>query len=107
VRNRVAHSDVQPLRALLARAAVLIILPTTLLAAAATAASAAPLAAAEADARIPFGIAGPVGIVAVAIGLLGVVAGLVRHRRRRAHLARAIPQPTAVTPEPVAPSHIS
>jgi hypothetical protein len=99
VRNRVAHSDVQPLRALLARAAVLIIVPTTLLAAAATTAAAAP----DADARISFGIAGPVGIIAVAIGLLGVVAGLLRHRRRRAHLA----QPAAVTPEPATPTHVS
>lgn len=31
---------------------------------------------------VPFGVLGPVGIVAIVLGLLGMVAGIVRQRRR-------------------------
>jgi hypothetical protein len=60
-------------------------------------------AASDANARISFGIAGPVGIVAVAIGLGGLVIGLLRRHHRR---TRPLPQPPAATPEPVAPSRV-
>ncbi len=107
MRNRVAHDGVQLLRGLLARTAVLTILPATLLAAAATAAAANPQAGSEADAHISFGIAGPVGIAAVAVGLLGVIAGLVRRRRSHLDRARALTQAPAVTPDPVTPSRVA
>jgi cytochrome bd-type quinol oxidase subunit 2 len=107
VRNRVAHNGVQPLRALLARTAALTFLPAVLLVGAATVASADPQASSEADARISFAIAGPVGIAAIAIGILGVVAGLLRRHRRQAASLRAVAQPPTVTPEPASTSQVA
>lgn len=40
-----------------------------------------PLAQVQAD-TVAFGLLGPVGVVAIVIGLVGMVAGTVRHRRR-------------------------
>lgn len=42
---------------------------------------------------VPFGLLGPVGIVAIALGLVGMIAGSVRHHRRN----RAAESEPAVT----------
>jgi hypothetical protein len=101
VRNRVAHNDVHRVRSLAAaRAAVLALVPTTFALLAATVAAADTPATAE---RWSEGLAGPVGIVAVALGIGGLLIGLVRRRRTvaaRTALAETRPM-SAVGPEPV------
>lgn len=107
MRNPVAHSVVQNVpapRAIVARVVTLTVLPAILLIATAYSAAAAPLAATEADARLS-GVAGPVGIIAVILGLGGLIAGLLRRRRTAA--IRALAQPPAVTPEPARTSSVS
>ncbi len=46
-----------------------------------------------------FGLLGPVGLVAVIVGVLGMAAGVVRQRRKNRLAAVAEPEPTAVPVE--------
>lgn len=71
-------------RALLRMSSMLAVLPMLLLVAApAEAVSAQGTRLAEVRAETtPFGLLGPVGLVAVALGLAGMVAGTVRHLKR-------------------------
>jgi hypothetical protein len=69
------------------RAATLILLPMTLVLVAAESAGADPSGVAE---RGSFGVAGPVGIIAVALGVGGLVIGLLRRRRTVAARAALI-----------------
>lgn len=59
------------------------VLPVALLVAPsdALAAQAEPAARAQAD-TMPFGLFGPVGLIAIALGIVGMVAGAVRQRRK-------------------------
>lgn len=99
MRNRVAHNDVHRVRSLAARAVVLALVPATFALIAATAAAAETPATAE---RWSEGLAGPVGIVAVALGIGGLIIGLLRRRRTvAARIAVAETRPmSAVRPEP-------
>ena len=66
--------------------------------ASATTRQSVPLAQVQTD-TVPFGLLGPVGVVAIVIGLVGMVAGTVRHRRR----SRAAAEPEAASElDPVA-----
>jgi hypothetical protein len=67
-------------------AATLLVVPATMLLLSAQGANAAETT--DVEARVPFSIAGPVGLAAVALGLGGFVLGLVRLRRRT--LARPV-----------------
>lgn len=101
MRNDVAHSAVHGVRALAVRAAaVFVFLPAALVVISAQVAAADPTTADGITAeRFSFGVAGPVGIVAVAFGLGGLVLGLLRRRRTTA--ARAAAALRTPTPEPV------
>lgn len=84
------------------RAAVLALLPAGLLAlgagvASAQAATGTVAHASESDA-VTFGLWGPVGLAAVALGVVGMTAGVVRQRRNvRAKAGQAQPQGGCVT----------
>jgi hypothetical protein len=96
VRNRVAHDGVQLKRAVAARTAVLTLLPVMLgVITAGTASADTGLAGNE----FSFGA---VGIVAVVIGVGGLVLGLFRRRRIAARPVEVKPQPA---PEP-SPSRV-
>lgn len=87
MRNRVAG-----VRGLVRMCVVLVLVPAVLVVAGQTAsASAADDVAAS---SMPFPV-GPVGIAVVALGFGGLVAGLVRHRRR------VVAPPAVAKPEPV------
>jgi hypothetical protein len=97
VRNRVADDGAQVTQGLVARAVpvtvVLTVLPAALFVVGAQAASADT---GVADGRFTFGVGGSVGIVAVILGVGGLVAGLLRRRRLSAARAAdllAVPQP--------------
>ena len=100
MRNRVAHNDVHRGRSRAgARAIVLALAPTAFALLAATVAAADTPVTAE---RWSEGLGGLVGIVAVALGIGGLVIGLVRRRRTvaaRTALAETRPM-SAVRPEP-------
>ncbi|OOC06258.1 hypothetical protein [Amycolatopsis azurea] len=76
-----------------ARATAVIAIPVALLVA-----GAVPASAAEATSRseMAFGLLGPVGLIAVALGIVGMAFGVFRQRRK----ARA----AAATPAPAAPA---
>ncbi|MFF5991504.1 hypothetical protein [Prauserella flavalba] len=76
----------RPAARVLAYAAVLTGVPASLLVAGAGSASAAQ---AEPNA-MTFGLLGPVGLVAVVLGILGMTAGVVR-QRRKARAAAVVP----------------
>lgn len=81
MRNRVARSDVRGQRTRLrrlVRTCVVLAMVPAFLAALAGVATAAPVAADS----MPSGMGGPFSIAAVVIGLGGLIAGLLRHRRR-------------------------
>jgi len=108
VRNRVAHDDARVTRALVARTvrvtAVLTVLPAVLFVVGAQVASAEN---GVAEARFSFGVGGTVGIVAVLLGLGGLVVGLLRRRKLSATRAAALiaanrPQPTPARTETAA-----
>jgi hypothetical protein len=103
VRNRVAHDDARTTRAVVLRG----VRVTALLAAASLAllVASAQVAAADsavADERFSTGLGGLVGIFAVALGLGGLVAGLLR--RRKISAARAATLVAAPQPQPE-PAH--
>jgi hypothetical protein len=83
------------------RAAVVVALvPAALLLAAAGSASADVITTAQADGNAEsFGVLGPVGLVAVALGIVGMTLGVLRQRRktRVAEAAPAVPE----VPDPV------
>jgi hypothetical protein len=84
---------------------VLVVLPVALVVISAQVATADPTAADGVSAeRFSFGVAGPVGIVAVALGLGGLVLGLLRHRRNAAARAAAALLEARRTPTPE-PAH--
>ena len=96
MRNRVAHGvaqHVQRMRAIMARVAVLIAVPAILVGVTAHTAYADPAVAVE---QLSSSAAGPVGIVAVLIGVGGLVAGLLRRRRITTR-----PPATVAEPQPV------
>ncbi len=97
MRNRVAHDGVQLTRAVAARVAVLTVLPAVLGIITAGSASADT---GQAGGQFVFGT---VGIVAVALGVGGLVIGLFRRRKIAARLAQVKPQPA---PEP-SPTRVS
>lgn len=76
-----------------ARAAAVIAIPVALLIAGAVPASAADTTSRS---EMAFGLLGPVGLIAVALGVVGMAFGVFRQRRK----ARA----AAVAPAPVAPA---
>lgn len=102
MRNRVARSDVRGQRTRLrrlVRTSVVLALVPAFLAALAGMATAAPVAAESA----PSGMGGPFSIAAVVIGLGGLIAGLLRHRRRAIASVPPVAPPTpapAPLPEP-------
>jgi hypothetical protein len=80
VRNRVAHDRVHGIPARVARTtATLAILTTALLVAAMGTAAAEPTGVVEE--RVSTGLAGPVGLLAVLLGVGGLLIGLLRRRR--------------------------
>jgi hypothetical protein len=85
MRNRVAHDGVHTVRGLVAGtarvAAVLALIPAALVAVAMDAGADPATTGDVATERFSFGVAGPVGIVAVVLGVGGLVLGLMRHRR--------------------------
>ena len=100
MRNRVAHGDARVTRALVARAvrvtAVLTLLPAALFV------SGAQVASADngvAEGRFSPGV-GMVGLVAVILGVGGLMAGLVRRRRLSAARTAAPLATGQPTPEP-------
>jgi hypothetical protein len=108
VRNPVELFLRSAIRALRA-AAVLVAVPFGLLAAGAGGALAqdAGAVARVEPSNIPFGILGPVGLVAVAIGVLGMAAGVLRQRRKaRVDAAEAgVPPRVAAVAEAVLAEH--
>ncbi|WIX79857.1 hypothetical protein QRX50_03385 [Amycolatopsis carbonis] len=87
-----------------ARSATLVVLPAVLL----LAGSGTALAddgVVRAETPSGFGILGPVGLVAVALGIVGMALGVLRQRRKaRAATATALPTPEpADTEEPTRP----
>ena len=91
MRNRVAHGGARVTQPLVARTVrvvgVLTVLPAALFIAGAQVASADT---GVADGRFPYGLGGVVGIVAVILGVGGLVAGLLRRRRVSAARAAAM-----------------
>jgi hypothetical protein len=81
---------------------VLVVLPAALVVISAQVAAADPTTAdGVTTERFTFGLAGPVGIVAVAFGLSGLVLGLLRRRRTTAaRAAAALLKAHTPTPEP-------
>lgn len=99
MRTRVASSDVRGQRTRtrrLVRTSVVLALVPAFLAALAGVAAAAPVAADS----MPSGMGGPFSIAAVVIGLGGLIAGLLRHRRRV--ITSVPPVAPVVPPAPVA-----
>jgi len=92
VRNRVAHGGARVTRALVARKVrvmgALTVLPAVLFVAGAQVASADT---GVAEGRFPGGLGGAVGIVAVILGVFGLVAGLLRRRRLSAAARTSAP----------------
>ncbi|UUV35373.1 hypothetical protein NQK81_18655 [Amycolatopsis roodepoortensis] len=80
---------------LAARAAAVIAIPVALLIAGAVPASAADMTSRS---EMAFGLLGPVGLIAVALGVVGMAFGVFRQRRK----ARAAAVPTT-PPQPAAP----
>ncbi|MFC3486622.1 hypothetical protein ACFORH_21935 [Amycolatopsis roodepoortensis] len=78
-----------------ARAAAVIAIPVALLIAGAVPASAADMTSRS---EMAFGLLGPVGLIAVALGVVGMAFGVFRQRRK----ARAAAVPAA-PPQPAAP----
>jgi hypothetical protein len=103
VRNRVAHGGARVTQPLVARTmrvmGVLTVLPAALFIAGAQVASADTGVAA--DGRFPYNLGGVVGIVAVIVGVGGLVAGLLRRRRLSATRAAALLDARPANPEPV------
>jgi hypothetical protein len=100
VRNPVAHSSVHRVQGLTVRvtrvAAVLALLPAAFVLVATASAGADTGVAAE---QGSFGVAGPVGIGAVILGVGGLVVGLVRrHRTKAARVALIETRPMAAVP---------
>lgn len=93
MRNRVVRGQRPRLRRLVRTSVVLALVPA-LLAALAGVASAAPLAADS----MPSGMGGPFSIAAVVIGLGGLIAGLLRHRRRVIAPVRPVAPPAPPAP---------
>jgi hypothetical protein len=113
VRNRVALRRTHAVRAWAVRvtraAIALVALPVLLLVA--TAQGAAAQESDIAEARVPFSIAGPVGIAAVVLGLGGLALGLLRLRRKTAQAEttpmEAVAPAPPVTPAVVAPAAVA
>ena len=112
MRNRVALRDTHAVRAWAVRvtraAIALVALPVLLLVA--TAHGAAAQEGNLSEARVPFSIAGPVGLATVALGLGGLALGLLRLRRKSqaetTPLEPIAPAPP-VTPPAVAPAVVA
>lgn len=81
-----------------ARVAAVIAIPVALLVAGAVPASAAESASRS---EMAFGLLGPVGLIAVALGIVGMAFGVFR-QRRKARAAAVAPAPVA-PPQPAAP----
>ncbi|MEU3275455.1 hypothetical protein ABZ639_31780 [Saccharomonospora sp. NPDC006951] len=47
-----------------------------------------------------FGLLGPVGLVAIVLGVIGMTAGVVRQRMKKARAVAAAPVPVVAEPEP-------
>ncbi|WP_216210290.1 hypothetical protein [Amycolatopsis aidingensis] len=52
--------------------------------------------------EVAFGLLGPVGLIAVALGIVGMALGVLRQRRKAREHAAAVVQAGAETPEPTA-----
>jgi hypothetical protein len=89
-----AHTRVAVTSKLVRMGVVLALVPT--LAAAVLVTAAQPAAAADEQVAVEsasFGLLGPVGIAAVALGFGGLVVGLLRHRRRDRVASAAVTAP--------------
>ncbi|WP_410604617.1 hypothetical protein [Amycolatopsis sp. lyj-90] len=82
-----------------ARVAAVIAVPAALLVA-----GAVPASAAESTSRaeMAFGLLGPVGLIAVALGIVGMAFGVFRQRRKARAAANAAPVPVQPTGPDVA-----
>lgn len=82
-----------------ARATAVAALPVALLVAGAGSASAAETTSRAETTNMAFGLLGPVGLIAVALGIVGMAFGVLRQRRKaRAAAAAPAPAPSA-TPD--------
>lgn len=82
-----------------ARAAAVTALPVALLVAVGGSASAADTTSRAESTNMAFGLLGPVGLIAVALGIVGMAFGVLR-QRRKARAATVIPAPApAATPD--------
>lgn len=82
-----------------ARAAVVAALPVALLIAGAGSASAAATVSRADSTNMSFGLLGPVGLIAVALGIVGMAFGVLR-QRRKARAATAVLTPAqSATPD--------
>ncbi|MFJ4099027.1 hypothetical protein [Amycolatopsis japonica] len=82
-----------------ARAAAVIAIPVALLVAGAVPASAAESASRS---EMAFGLLGPVGLIAVALGIVGMAFGVFR-QRRKARAAAVTPALSSAPPQPATP----
>ncbi|GAA4540879.1 hypothetical protein [Amycolatopsis samaneae] len=88
--------------------AVLVAVPAALLLAAGGAALADDPEARVETSVVSFGLLGPVGVVAVALGIVGMALGVLRQRRKaRAAAVAAAPEPTAVADAAVAGTDVT
>ncbi|MER6663302.1 hypothetical protein ABT256_02050 [Amycolatopsis japonica] len=83
-----------------ARAAAVIAIPVALLVAGAVPASAAESASRS---EMAFGLLGPVGLIAVALGIVGMAFGVFRQRRKARAAAVAVAPAPVAPPQPAAP----
>lgn len=87
-----------------ARAAAVAAPPVALLVAGAGSASAVETTSRADSANMAFGLLGPVGLIAVALGIVGMIFGVLR-QRRKARAATAVPAPApAPTATPDVPA---
>jgi uncharacterized membrane protein len=76
---------------LVSMSVIMALVPVVLVAVAGTASAAEEIGAEDVAAEsVSYGLAGPVGIAAVVLGIGGLVTGLLRHRRRVTATAAAV-----------------
>jgi len=99
VRDRVAPTVARAAAVTSKLVLVMVLVPVALAVTAQGASATTALADDDVAVRtVSFGFLGPVGIAAVALGAVGLVAGLLRHHRRREPAAVAAPAASVTAP---------